>query len=451
MTVKLTRTVKTTRRWQRRRALLGLGVAALTIQAFTPPSTAADTKPSPGEPLTITADDLPTWQTDGVVWSITTVGDVVYVGGNFDFIRPPGTNPGDPQQLARKNLAAFNAATGEPLPWNPTVDGTPFTDPNPQNECDDLGNNQWNCDAVWEVKASPDGSRLYVGGDFSHINGQRRAKIAAFDLPSGTLNTFKREINSRVKALTVTDTTVYAGGFFTAVDGTPRQRLAAFTTSDGALAAWAPTADRGVHALITSPDHSRIVIGGNFNRINDTPPHGLGAVYADTGHSAPWETGVEYYDDVRRSWVTDLVKDGDTIYASANGEGTFDGRLALNPDDGTMRWIDNCLGATQAITLMRSLSESYCIFRSRSMPGQGLGCSSRRIEGTSNAACLQNGRDQSLPERLAPRIRRTNGIAEPTAGRHQRVLHLLRTPSGRRRNYEARRQVQYQQGALAIP
>ncbi|WP_344938935.1 hypothetical protein [Actinomadura miaoliensis] len=287
-----------------------------------------------------------------MVWSIAMVGDTVYVGGNFDYIRPPGTAPGDPQQQPRKNLAAFNATTGQPLPWNPVVEGTVFTATTPQTDCDSLGNDQWICDAVWEIKPSPDGSKLYVGGDFAKINGEWRSKIASFDLPSGSLTTFKRAVNSRVKALTVTPSTVYAGGYFTAVDGIARQRLAAFSTTDGSLTSWAPTADRSVHAIITTPDQTRVVLGGDFNRINGNPPHGMGAVYTDTGASAPWATGVDYVSDTRRSWVTDLVKDGTTIYASANGEGTFDGRLALDPTDGTQRWIDNCLGATQAITLL---------------------------------------------------------------------------------------------------
>ncbi|WP_433334969.1 hypothetical protein [Spirillospora sp. CA-294931] len=114
-----------------------------------------------------------------------------------------------------------------------------------------------------------------------------------------------------------------------------------------------PTADRGVHALVLSPDGSRVIVGGNFNKLNGNPPHGLGAVYTNaTGTSAPWATGVDYISDARGSWVTDLVTDNDTVYASANGQGTFDGRLALDPADGTRRWIDNCQGATQAISLL---------------------------------------------------------------------------------------------------
>ncbi|RKS68416.1 hypothetical protein BZB76_6681 [Actinomadura pelletieri DSM 43383] len=343
----------TTQLRRRLSALFALAALPLTMLA---PHAGADTKPPPGVPVTITADPLPTWQTDGVVWSLAVIGDVIYAGGNFDHIRPPGTDPGDPREQVRRNLAAFNAATGEPLPWAPVVEGTPFSSTTPQPDCDDLGGNQWSCDAVWEIRPSPDGTRLYVGGDFTKVNNQRRGKIASFELPSGTLTSFQHEFNSRVKALAVARGTVYAGGFFTSVDGTARQRLAAFTAATGALTGWAPTADRSVHAMLPTPDGGRIILGGDFNRVNGRGPHGLASVRTDaTGTSTHWETGVEYFDDRRRSWVTDLVTDGEAVYASANGESTFDGRLSLNIDDGTRRWIDNCQGATQALTILDGL------------------------------------------------------------------------------------------------
>ncbi|WP_433334973.1 delta-60 repeat domain-containing protein [Spirillospora sp. CA-294931] len=339
----------TPKRWQR--TLLKLSAVVLIAQTFAPAPSVADTAPPPGELKTITADDLPTWQTDGVVWSIAVVGDVVYAGGNFDHIRPPGTAPGASAELPRHNLAAFNAATGEPLSWNPVVDAVTFTSANPQGGCDNLGNNQWRCDSVRAVRASADGTKLYVAGDFTTVNKQPRGKIASFTLPDGALTGFTATINSRVKALAVGDNTVYAGGYFTTVNGTPRQRLASFT-SDGTLTPWAPNADRGVHAMTISPDGSRVILGGDFDTINGNPPHGLGAVHAGTGASASWATGVPAPSGSRRSVITDLIKDDDTIYAAAEGTGTFDGRLALNPDDGTTRWIDHCLGATQALTLL---------------------------------------------------------------------------------------------------
>ncbi|MGW2310646.1 hypothetical protein [Actinomadura luteofluorescens] len=313
--------------------------AALTAALTGAPAATADTDPPPGEPATATADPLPAWQTNGTVWTVAIVGGTVYAGGSFTAIRPPGTAPGDPAEIPRGGLAAFDAATGEPLPWNPLVEA------NPGNEA-----------TVEDLEPSPDGRTLYVGGRFTKINGLSRPRIGSFSLPGGALTGFRHEMESAVETLAATGSTVYAGGSFTAVDGVPRARLAAFAASDGSLTAWAPAADRRVMSMIVSPDGSRVVIGGKFNTLNGNPPHGLGAVRTDaTGTSAPWQTGLEYVSDSRQSWATDMVADGDTVYVGAAGTGTFDGRLAVDPDGGALRWIDNCLGGTETVSLLEGV------------------------------------------------------------------------------------------------
>ncbi|WUH98844.1 hypothetical protein OHR68_35935 [Spirillospora sp. NBC_00431] len=286
----------------------------------------------------MTADPLPTWQTNGTVWDVEVIGDTVYAGGTFTAIRPPGTNAGDPQELPRNNLAAFNATTGQPLPWAPDVQAV-------------TGKK----DIVQDLQATPDGGTLYASGSFITINGQPRTRIAAFALPDGALTAFRHDIDAAVETLAATNTTLYAGGIFTTVDGTPRQRLAAFTTSTGALTTWAPNADRRVMVMAISPDQTQVIIGGKFNTLNGNPPHGLGSIRTDaTGTSAPWQTGLPYFSDTRHSWATDLVADTatDSIYVSAAGANAFDGRLAIDPNGGTLRWTDNCKGGTEAIALI---------------------------------------------------------------------------------------------------
>lgn len=313
-----------------------LGLITLAAATLTIGPAAADTAPPAGELPTTTADPLPTWQTNGTVWAIETLGDTVYVGGSFTAIRPPGTGPGDPAELPRLNVAAFNAATGQPLPWAPAVEA------NAGQEV-----------LVWDLEASPDGRTLYIAGKFTKINGQSRPRIGSFTLPTGTLTGFRHDLDAAAEALAVTPTTVYTGGNFTTADGAPRQRLAAFDTTTGALTNWAPAADRRVMSMTLSPDRTQVIIGGKFNSLNGNPPHGLGSVHTDaTGTNAPWETGLEYHDDSHHSWATDLITDNDTVYVSAAGTGTFDGRLAVDPNGGTLRWIDNCLGGTETITIL---------------------------------------------------------------------------------------------------
>lgn len=56
----------------------GLGLVAL-------PQPAAALTP----PIAFTADDLPTWQTNGIVWTLAEAGATVFAGGTFSQVRPP--------------------------------------------------------------------------------------------------------------------------------------------------------------------------------------------------------------------------------------------------------------------------------------------------------------------------------------------------------------------------
>ncbi|NAS25160.1 hypothetical protein GT755_26185 [Herbidospora sp. NEAU-GS84] len=335
-----------------RKTLISGLIAALAVTPV--PAAMADTAPASGELATVTADALPTWQTDGVVLTIEIVNGVTYVGGNFDNVRPPGVPKGGAGEVPRVGLAAFDTATGDLLPWNPVAFSPTFTDDQAQNECDKIATDTYRCDTVWEIKASPDGSKIYVAGDFNKIDDSRRDRMAAFDTATGALDPdFKPVFNNRVRAIAVSDTTVYAGGHFTTVNGETRTRLAAFDASTAALTSWAPTADRRVNAMALTPAGNRLIVGGDFDRINGIRQHGLSAVNVSDGSKGVFNSNdIPATSSTSRSWVTDIVSDGTRMYASANGEGTFDGRLAFNPDNGSRIWINNCLGATQAISVM---------------------------------------------------------------------------------------------------
>src|SRR6476619_2942233 len=63
-----------------------------------------------------------TYQTNGRVRAIAYAGGVVYIGGTFTSVRPPGAPLGS-GEVARNRLAAFDESTGALLPWNPNADG----------------------------------------------------------------------------------------------------------------------------------------------------------------------------------------------------------------------------------------------------------------------------------------------------------------------------------------
>jgi Domain of unknown function (DUF5122) beta-propeller len=268
----------------------------------------------------------PTWQTNGVVYAVAYTRGIVYIGGSFTRVRPPGAAPGT-HEVARNHLAAFNATTGALTSFKHNVDST-----------------------VFSLLPSPSKARLYIGGDFTAIDGAARAHLAAFALPSGALTgTWKPSVTGRIKSISTfgTGTTLYVGGSFGHAGGHPRTNVAAFTSS-GTLLPFRATPDASVRALITSSGGTRIVIGGSFNHVNGVARRAL-AILNTAGAVQPQRSSIPTC-----SQVTSFARNSTTVFLGAEGTGTgcFDGTLALNPATGAQLWRDNCLGATQAVQVI---------------------------------------------------------------------------------------------------
>lgn len=339
----------------RHRALLVAVCLAATSLLWSGPAL-ADTSPPAGVPETVTAEPLPTWQTNGEVWSVQEAGGVVYVGGRFTKVRPPGAKPGV-SEVARRNLAAFDTRTGALLTWAPKPSAAEFQpEPGvpPDSNCS-TGTTPgfYTCDTVWDLQLSPDRATLYVGGDFQYIDGKFRGGIAAFNRADGTLSAWKTQpLWGRNRAMTVSGSTVYAGGIFRSVNGVPRGRLAAFSRTSGDLLPWAPAVDRTVYTMAMAPDASRVVIGGDFFTVNGAAKHGVTAIDAVSGSQTRWDTNA--VPDV--TLVTDMLVDGDTVYVTGEAAGTvYEGVTAYDPYTGAIRWQDDCRGASWAVEKIRDV------------------------------------------------------------------------------------------------
>src|SRR4051812_32696564 len=96
----------------RRRTALVAAALALTMGSWTGAQVAGGGQAAHAltPPVTMTADDLPTWQTNGVVWALAQSHGIVYAGGTFSAVRPPGAAAGE-QERQVLNFAAFDAAT----------------------------------------------------------------------------------------------------------------------------------------------------------------------------------------------------------------------------------------------------------------------------------------------------------------------------------------------------
>src|SRR3712207_4031921 len=207
------------------------------------------------------------------------------------------------------------------------------------------------------VTASPDGSRIYVGGDFTQANGQPRFNLAAYSTATGQLiSDFRPAFNSQVTALAATNTAVYAGGWFTAVGGTTRRNLAAVSTN-GALLPWAPVPGPGaitspatsVMALVVTNNGSQVVAGGRFGTLNGTAAVGVGALDASTGATRPFAVNQVVTNQGSNSAVYSLSTDGTSVYGTAynfGGPGNLEGSFKAAATGGQVQWINDCRGDT---------------------------------------------------------------------------------------------------------
>ncbi|MFB4421311.1 LamG-like jellyroll fold domain-containing protein [Streptomyces sp. QL37] len=304
--------------------------AALCLFAGALTATAAGASPAAAltPPVSITADDLSTWQTNGIVWSMAAAEGTVYAGGTFSTVRPPDAAAGTSEQPA-VNFAAFDAATGAPTGCSLSFTLSSGTA------------------TVRALALSPDGETLYAGGQFGAVNGEGVSNIAAVDTATCTPRTdFKISVSATVRALDVTTDTVYLAGDFNSVGGQTRNKFAAVTT-DADLLPWRANADEVARAVQVTPDGQHVALGGDFFTVNGTTSHALAVVDATTGALTRSYPGFI----PETSTVQDLTTDATGLYTAneGTGGGVFDGRIAIDLDDYQQRWRDTCLGATQAV------------------------------------------------------------------------------------------------------
>ena len=297
-----------------------LGLAALQLA----PVQAAST-----DEVTLVADPLSTWQVSGKVFALAYAGGVVYAGGSFGSVRPPGSPAGTNEQV-RTDFAAFNASTGAPTNCAPNI-----TAPSGVTS------------TITALELSPDGTTLYVGGRFTSVNGITVGNMVALDTASCSVKRGFPKFNGAVNAFGVTAGTIYAGGSFTKSNNQPRTRLAAFSAT-GQLGSWAPSVDDTVQAITVAPDVSRVYVGGSFVQTNGASAQGIVALNPDSGATVQTFPG---WIDGARETVKALTHDDQYFYLASegSGKGQFDGRIAADVYTGAMHWKDACKGATQDI------------------------------------------------------------------------------------------------------
>ncbi len=223
------------------------------------------------------------------VWALETIGNTMYVGGKFTSLT---SGPGG-QSTQQAALAAMDSRNGQWISsFQPDVRGG----------------------SVFAIAASPDGSRLFIGGDFTSVEGAAdTAGLAAVDPITGDLDpTWRAGLerpwttdNPVARAIDIQNGWVYVGGTFTHVrSGSSYQQH--LRVARVALATGAPDATfdpvisgGGVWDIDPSPDGSRLYVAGFFTSVNSDTTNGDRFAAVQTGNGdlvgglAPFEPNLE--------------------------------------------------------------------------------------------------------------------------------------------------------------
>ncbi len=261
---------------------------------------------------------------DGRVYSITSDGPDVVVGGTFTKVRVGNSSQ---PSFVQPRLFRFNSDTGAiDMSFAPVLNGD-----------------------VEAVTYTADRQALLIAGNFTEVNGQPAQRIAKLRL-DGTLDTsFKASAGSRVKDFALLGDRLILGGEFGRINGKLVRGLAAIDPDTGATDLtfdlpvsvsrdqYAPY----VQELDVSADGRWLVIGGNFTKVGNALRHQVAVIdLAGTSPKvAPWATD-RYEMKCSGSYLDTYIRgidiSPDSSFFVVNTTGAFFGNTSLC--DTSSRW-----------------------------------------------------------------------------------------------------------------
>jgi hypothetical protein len=295
----------------------GVAVVVVIVVALVVPLLVDDAGAS-DEPAHWQQAPVASWRVDGVANTTLVVGDTVYVGGAFTTV----SSPDGSTVVARRNLAAFDLATGELEPG-------------------------FRADTNGVVRTLvTSAGRLYVGGSYTTIGGVSRGRLAAVDPVTGAVSgAFTADANSNVYTLAAGPDRLYVGGSFSQIRGVARSRLAAVDPATGAVTGYAPEPNGTVLSLATSSDGQQVYAGGSFSTVGGSAIAWL--VKTDVG-GVPVPVAWEQLQGPPLDLEVNV--DGTRLAAAqagAGNQGTW-----YNTSSGARAWRQRCDGDAQAVHIV---------------------------------------------------------------------------------------------------
>lgn len=197
------------------------------------------------------------WSAPGAatINALALYGSTLFVGGTFSQLGP--------NQRAR--LGAVSTISGEVLAWQA-----------------DLGGG--NAAAVNTLAVV--GDRLYIGGNFTSLNGVKRANLGAVNVFTTTVADWNPPTDGPVSVLYPYQNLIYAGGVFTKVGITGRNNVAALSLDTAKPTTWNPDTDGRVTSITATED--TVYLGGSFSQVSNQVRGGLAGVDRQTGALRGW-------------------------------------------------------------------------------------------------------------------------------------------------------------------
>ncbi len=252
------------------------------------------------------------------IFAIEQIDNTIYVGGKFLEVGPVGS----PSTSSQPFIAAFHADNGVFIDWwAPQFNGP-----------------------VYALRASADGSRLYVGGEFTQVNGATHRSIVALDPASGNVDpTWTTEISGRgnvVRVIELDGNLLYAAGSFDTVtksgSTTAVQNVTRINTNTGlADTSWRPAiSGGGVWGLAKSPNFDRVYLTGFFTTVGGTSQRGWAALSASNGALL---TALQYEhndSDVTVQYLHDVVVANGNVFIGGSQHHT----AVIDESSWSLRW-----------------------------------------------------------------------------------------------------------------
>ena len=311
--------------------------------------------------------------------SLVVVGDTLITGGDFSVVSGE----------FRNDLAAFNTNNGSLISWNPNPGGRFGNALSVQSlaVADNIvyvGSRTVESIAAFDVKSGrpatlslPDlngavfglaifENKLYIRGDFTRVNRQKRNHLAAININNRTVTDWNPNVNGVVKSLKIVGDTVYVGGNFSRVGDSTRNDIAAVDISDGSVTSWNPNVvsssgrDEGVKSLAVVDN--TLYVGGSFSSVGGLARNDIAAIKISDGSVTSWNPGKgNSFGSGSRISVNSIAISGSTVYVGGDfsrmgvNESPRVNLAAVNMSDGTVTSFRSLLDASSFYSV-RSLA-----------------------------------------------------------------------------------------------